>query len=268
MPTLRDLGLSAYEARAYRSLLATGPTSAKELSRTSDVPMGRIYDVLGDLESAGLVRSQAAGRPKKYAAVEPETGLDRLLADRRRELEAELRQYESTVEELSDTLDAGEPAAGEFWTVAVGLEDTVDLLEERLAAATDRIVMVAAEPSSGLDLGRIGDRVASQFTAALDRGVDVSVLVDASLVSAVPAELLRRYRSPVLDHPAFDVRVSDDVSGVFTLVDGVEVCIEVPNPLAPDQPFALIDVTDPAFAADVYAEFEPRWTNARAFADA
>ena len=44
MSSLRDLGLSEYEARAYRSLLETGPTTAKELSRASDVPMGRIGD--------------------------------------------------------------------------------------------------------------------------------------------------------------------------------------------------------------------------------
>jgi sugar-specific transcriptional regulator TrmB len=43
MASLRDLGLSEYEARAFRSLLDTGPTTAKELSRGSDVPMERIY---------------------------------------------------------------------------------------------------------------------------------------------------------------------------------------------------------------------------------
>ena len=77
MANLRDLGLSEYEARAYRSLLKTGPTTAKELSRVSDVPMGRIYDVLNSIEQYNLVRSQSASRPKKYVAVEPETALDR-----------------------------------------------------------------------------------------------------------------------------------------------------------------------------------------------
>ena len=94
MASLRDLGLSEYEERAYRSLLKTGPTTAKELSRTSDVPMGRIYDVLNSLETKNLVRSQAASRPKKYVAVEPETALDRLLADKREELEERITQYE------------------------------------------------------------------------------------------------------------------------------------------------------------------------------
>ena len=52
MASLRDLGLSEYEARVYRTLLDTGPTTAKELSRESEVPMGRIYDVLANIFDA------------------------------------------------------------------------------------------------------------------------------------------------------------------------------------------------------------------------
>src|SRR6056297_2284762 len=100
MASLRDLGLSEYEARAYRALLNTGPTTAKELSRASEVPMGRVYDVLNSLEQYNLVRSQAASRPKKYVAVEPSTALDRLLADKQRELEEKAAQYQSVVDEL------------------------------------------------------------------------------------------------------------------------------------------------------------------------
>ena len=102
MASLRDLGLSEYEARAFRSLLETGPATAKELSRASDVPMGRIYDVLNSLETYQLVRSQTASRPKKYVGVEPDTALDRLFEDKKRQLEEKVDQYESIVDELSD----------------------------------------------------------------------------------------------------------------------------------------------------------------------
>ncbi|WP_197409694.1 TrmB family transcriptional regulator, partial [Haloferax profundi] len=109
MASLRDLGLSEYEARAYRALLRTGATTAKELSRASDVPMGRIYDVLNSLEQYHLIRSQAASRPKKYVAVEPDMALDRLLESKRQELDEKAQQYEAVVDELNDELDAAEP---------------------------------------------------------------------------------------------------------------------------------------------------------------
>ena len=109
MASLRDLGLSEYEARAYRALLKTGPTTAKELSRVSDVPMGRIYDVLNSIEQYNLVRSQSASRPKKYVAVEASTALDRLLDDKKRELEEKAEQYEEIVDDLTGELETAEP---------------------------------------------------------------------------------------------------------------------------------------------------------------
>lgn len=266
MASLQDLGLTEYEARVYSTLLRTGPTTAKQLSSASGVPMGRIYDVLGDLEGTELVRRQQVGRPTQYAPVEPRTALARLLEHRERELAAELEQYESVVAELAGQLEASGPSSEPFWTVAIGPEDTVDLLCERLRAATDQLVLVAATPSASFDIGDVGDRVAGELAAALDRGVDVSLLVSASLLEVVPPGLLRDY-GPLAAHPAFELRVAEDLAGTFNLVDRTEVCIEVTNPLVADEAFALIALTDPAFAANVHAEFEPRWAEARSLPD-
>ncbi len=262
MASLRDLGLSEYEARAYRALLKTGATTAKELSRASDVPMGRIYDVLNSLEQYNLIRSQAASRPKKYVGVEPDTALDRLLANKRRELQEKADQYEQIVDELVDELDAAEPVQGQFWTAAVGPEETVDLLLERLTAADERLVMVAATPAPQFDLGAVGDRVVEELEAALHRGVTISVLITPELVDTLPSSVGNRYTDRLADHPEFTVRTSENVRGTFNLIDDIEVCIEVPNPLDPGEAFAMIDLKDPEFAADVREMFDPRWERA------
>ena len=59
--------------------------------------MGRSDDVLTNLERHDLVRSQGESHPTKYAPVEPETGLDRLLDERKRALHERAQQYEDTV---------------------------------------------------------------------------------------------------------------------------------------------------------------------------
>jgi len=259
MASLRDLGLSEYEARAYRALLGTGATTAKELSRASDVPMGRVYDVLNDLERSDLVRSQAASRPKKYVAVEPETALDRLLAEKKRELAEQVDQYEAVVDELVGDLDAADPVEEQFWTAAVGPEESTDLLIERLSAADETLVMVADEPSAQFDLDEVGDRIVGALEAALDRGVDVSMLVTPALVRTVPDSVDEPYTRRLADDPNFSVRTVEDVSGTFNLVDDVEVCIEVPNPLEPGAAFAMIDFKDPGFAAEAREAFATRW---------
>jgi len=265
MASLRDLGLSEYEARAYRSLLRTGPTTAKELSRVSEVPMGRIYDVVNGLEQHDLVRSQTASRPQKYAAVEPEAALDRLLEARREELRERERQYEEVVDDLGDELEAAEPSDEGFWTAAVGAEETVDLLLERIAAAERSIVFIAGAPGAGFDLSDVGERVVDELEAALDRGVEVRVLLSPEIPARLPRSVGRRYAGRLADNEGFEVRTSDAVDGTFNLFDGVEVCIEVPNPLAPDEPFAMIDLKDPEFAGDVSGAFEPTWEGAEPF---
>ncbi|WP_049922563.1 TrmB family transcriptional regulator [Halopiger djelfimassiliensis] len=259
MASLRDLGLSEYEARAYRALLNTGPTTAKELSRASDVPMGRIYDVLNSIEQYNLVRTQTASRPKKYVAVEPSTALDRLLDDKKRELEEKAEQYESIVDELSNELDAADPVEEQFWTAAVGPDETKDLLLERLAAADQDIVMIAANPVPQRDMQTAGEDVLAQLEHALDRGVSVNVLMTRELVASLSENVGKRYRETLQARDDFDVRTNDDVTGSFNVIDSVEVCIQVPNPLSSGDAFGMIDLKDPEFAANVHEEFVPRW---------
>jgi sugar-specific transcriptional regulator TrmB len=263
MASLRDLGLSEYEARAYRSLLETGPTTAKELSRVSDVPMGRIYDVLNSIEQYNLVRSQSASRPKKYVAVEPTTALDRLLADKRRELDEKAEQYENIVDELAGELETAEPVEETFWTAAVGPQEAADLLVERISATDTQIVMVLSNYTDQFfDIDEVGTLVLNKLTEALERGVDIRLLMRPDLVPALPESVGDRYRESLIEHERFTVRTSENVSGSFTLLDESEVVIEVPHPLKNQEIFAMIDLKDREFAESVRAEFDPRWRKA------
>jgi sugar-specific transcriptional regulator TrmB len=259
MATLRDLGLSEYESRTYRELLEYGPTTAKELSSASDVPMGRIYDVLNALEGNGLVRSQSASRPKKYVAVEPDTALDRLVGARKRELDQQAERYESVAADLIDDLDPGDSVQGQFWTAAVGPEETVELFLERLSAADERIYHVAGLPSAQIDIGEVGQRVLESFEAALARDVSVQALIDPDLVETIPEELNEQFSTRLRGHENYRIRASTAIDGTFTLIDSEEVCIEVPNPLDSGEVFAMIDFKDAAFADDVRTVFEEQW---------
>ncbi|MFC7019372.1 MULTISPECIES: TrmB family transcriptional regulator [Haloarcula] len=262
MASLRDLGLSEYEARAYRSLLETGPTTAKELSRASDVPMGRVYDVLNSLETYNLVRSQTASRPKKYVAVEPDTALDRLLEDKKRELDEKAQQYEDIVDDLGDQLETGDPVEEPFWTAAVGPEETLDLLLERLAAADDHIVVVGTAPARQMDILAATERIVDQLEAALERGVEVSLLVRPDLFESLPDAANREYYERLSPYENYAARASQNVSTTFELIDDVEVCIEVPHPLGREETFGVIDLKDPEFTRDVRDAFEEHWEDA------
>ncbi|GGL50365.1 TrmB family transcriptional regulator [Halocalculus aciditolerans] len=262
MATLRDLGLSEYEANAYRSLLETGPTTAKELSAASDVPMGRIYDVLSSLESQHLVRAQSAGRPKSYAAVDPESALDDLLAARKRELAEQAEQYEDIVDDLTGELSGVDTPDAGFWEAAVGPDDAVSLLLERIATADDHVLMAAATPVNGIDLSDVSNRLLTALVDAVDRGVTVDLLANTDLYAELPTDINEQYVTELLARDGYDARATDAVDGDLTVIDDAEVCLSMPNPVDHEETFALVAVTDPEFAAEVTDELRETWQDA------
>ncbi|GGN07254.1 TrmB family transcriptional regulator [Halarchaeum nitratireducens] len=259
MPDLTDLGLSKYEAEAYHALVDAGPTTARELSEVSDVPMGRIYDVLGSIESRQLARSQDASRPKKYVAVDPDAALDRLLAARERELDAEADQYAAVADELRGELtEPPEPDEG-YWTAEVGADDAVERLVEQIDDADESIYNVSHTVPTSIDVDAASNRIGDHLVDALERGVTIRFLVSPTLLEDVADDpKLSRLEA----YENFEARVGDSVHGDVTIVDGVEVRLDLPNPIAPDEAFAVIDLTDPSFATRVREAFDRGWVAA------
>ncbi|MFB6153520.1 MAG: TrmB family transcriptional regulator, partial [Halodesulfurarchaeum sp.] len=219
-------------------------------------------DVLGSIESQHLVRSQAASRPKKYVAVEPETALERLLDDRKRELQERADQYEAVVNELAHELEhPAEPADG-FWTAALGPENTLDLLLERLDAAEEHILIISGSVSSSFDLGDVGGQVIEHLEEALERGVTVWMLIDDRLEQDLPPDVTDRYGNAIVTYEHFDVRVNEAIEGNVTIIDRSEVCLEVTNPVDADESFVMINLQDSSFAAEVKETFADTWENA------
>ena len=100
------LGLTSYEARAYVALTGRDSFTAAQVARLSKVPRQRIYDVLGGLIQKGLASTRPGG-VVKYVAAEPATGIDRLVAARRRELTELERGAAETIETLTAAYAAG-----------------------------------------------------------------------------------------------------------------------------------------------------------------
>jgi len=90
MPTtvrrLVALGLTSYEAKAYLALLRRDSSTATDVARIGAIPRQRIYDVVASLVEKGLA-SRRPGSPAKYTPVSPKFAVERLLANRREELE-------------------------------------------------------------------------------------------------------------------------------------------------------------------------------------
>lgn len=99
MEKLKALGLNKYETEAYLTLLKMGKTTAYRLSENSEVPFGRVYEILESLENKGLVTLESKD-PKKYEAVNPEIGLRALLNEKGKEWKEEKEELEDFIDSL------------------------------------------------------------------------------------------------------------------------------------------------------------------------
>jgi sugar-specific transcriptional regulator TrmB len=103
---LTSLGLTTYEARAYSTLVLRDSFSAAQVARQAGLPRQRIYDVLGSLVQKGLA-SARPGPHVKYSAIAPELAVERLLAERRKQLSSLELAGVAIVESLTPTFQAG-----------------------------------------------------------------------------------------------------------------------------------------------------------------
>lgn len=69
---LRELGLSEYEARAYRALSQVSPLTPYETAQQAGLPTSKVYQVLGRLEEKGLVLCLQDQNRRRYIPKEVE----------------------------------------------------------------------------------------------------------------------------------------------------------------------------------------------------
>jgi len=169
------VGLTEYETTAIERLLALGRTTAPNLAEATGIPKARIYGVLESLADRGFIKV-IPGRPKEYQPKAPEEILDRAIENSRQSYEAFATdveanrdaflaeygpQFERASEDISPTaelfhvVDVGEPSERETRRLYGDAEETLGIITNSFAYL---------------------DSVEGALGAAVERGVDVSVL--------------------------------------------------------------------------------------------
>jgi sugar-specific transcriptional regulator TrmB len=125
---LKKVGLSEYEARAYMALLGLGPSGGIEISKKSDVPKTRVYDVLKDLVGKGLVEL-IQKKPMVFKAVKPEIGVKHLFESKIEKIkDAESRIIEAM--KVVKEKPAAVPRIHEWITTVLGYKNMYTMVGE------------------------------------------------------------------------------------------------------------------------------------------
>jgi sugar-specific transcriptional regulator TrmB len=185
---LETMGFTEYEAKAYLNLVQIGTSNAGNLSKASEIPHSKIYEVLIRLEKKRLIEVQK-GRPFFFKAFKPSLSLARIETDLKSNLQQELTQRKKDLERLCEKKtsqiaqahialteldnfyeknDAIEPSEEFIWTIRGKDNVTSQAKETILSAASEVRLMMPVDDFSEL---------VSAIRMAASKGVKIQLVI-------------------------------------------------------------------------------------------
>ena len=203
---LQDLGLTDYEIKAYVSLLSNPGVQASEVSKGSDVPVSKIYEVLSNLEKKGWVESQNS-RPIKYFPKSPSTALQAL----RLRMEADLRSSEDhLLSELMPLYEQKETQERpDIWIIR-GDYNIIAKISESIDRCKKELLVVV--PSA---LNSVVELIIPALSNVKSAGVNVMILMSGDVPEKTSAKI----------SSLADLRFKENMFGGGVIVDATEVVL-------------------------------------------
>lgn len=204
--SLRELGLTDYEARAYLSLLEKGSMTASQVSEVADLPYSKIYETLNALDKKGWIKIER-GRPSRYYPKSPSEALEAA----KLRFQSRIKSWEQSVlDELQPLYEKREILEkpdiwiirGEF-NVLAKLRGMLDMVKNELMIAV---------PSLPEDLINI---IYPMLTHLHSVGVRVLFMVSGGLKEGIVKRMAE----------VAEVRVRDYMFGGGVIADGREVVL-------------------------------------------
>lgn len=219
---LRDIGLNAYESRAYLVLIGHSHFKALEVAGRARIPRQKIYEVLDSLVEKGFVRV-VQGKTKQFSAVEPRLAMGAYLQRGRERFEREIKERQRLADMLGDDLDAifadGNQGSGPLDYLRI-VTDTVQTAEEyrRMLQQCSVEYVEFARPPYGSDPGR--EPIVHEL---LKRDVSCRLLFDAETVDEAVLPVLESAGAVVRTAPKLPMKLAlfDQRRGMISLSDPV-----------------------------------------------
>ncbi len=206
--SLKDLGLTQYEIKAYIALLACGPLRANLVSREAEIPYSKIYEVLGNLEKKGWIETDQE-RPARYYPKSPSVALDTV----RTKIESNIKRNETQVvgelQPIFETRDTRETP--NIWIIR-GEFNILTRIRQILSGCEREILIVI--PAI---LDEVVDLLTPTLSTLKNRGVKLTVLTT------------RDVDTKILNRLAYvcELRVRDQMFGGGVISDAKDVILLV-----------------------------------------
>lgn len=248
--SLRDLGLTEYEAKVYAALVKIRSGTASDIHLVSGIPRSAVYGALNRLEERGVVEVQSS-KPMRHRAVPPETALEKLKDN----FIAESEDALASLKEIYQTqrLEAREEA---IWTIS-GVKNVSGKIIEMISGAQTDIIFAASYPSFH-EIAKtypIFENVKCEIINKIEEGVTVRVTGSRSegleeITKDIPGAQIRAFPAD-----------KSTASGGILIVDGKDVLIAIMSKNADTGMYDLMAIyTEGVGAASIFKHFvETEW---------
>lgn len=169
--TLKGLGLTMYEAQAYVTLTSLISSNATEISRQSEIPRSKIYDVLKGLVKKNFIEVEG-GRPLTYIVKSPVDVLSR-------EKDKKISEIDDTITRLTYIYENGmSQVQAPIWRI-YGVEKII---------AQELEIIKRAKTSINMRIGFLFDGEGEALVKALKNRSDLRINILASPVCYINDE--------------------------------------------------------------------------------
>jgi HTH-type transcriptional regulator, sugar sensing transcriptional regulator len=220
---LTQLGLNAYEAKAYAALLGKESFTASQVADLSGVPRQRIYDILASLVERGLAISRPNRRGTKYAAVAPDRALSGLLDHQQQRLDHLQSVTRDLIDVLTDQYQSSKESGGPLEYIEVLRGTTA--INQRFAEIQDncqREILVLTRPPyakppqdnvEGIETVKRQIRACSIY--------EESVLIDPETRRGVASFLQHGEEARFVKHLPLKLVIVDETIVMFAMEDPI-----------------------------------------------
>ncbi|MFW9987308.1 MAG: TrmB family transcriptional regulator [Candidatus Odinarchaeota archaeon] len=277
---LENVNLNNYEINTYLALFISSKIlTAKEISKRSKVPTGRIYEILDKLDRLGVIETQPS-RPKKYKAVKYNIALKNLISNIEKETQQrisnlydEANYLESKI--INSNLFNNQNISKFFWSVVFGGKDIESFYIRRFDELQEELLMTGFLNEYTLKIIPYSRFFYEGVKFALERGVKVKILWsfehDNRPISqeqktkneAFFKKAINTYKKQLKSSLSFtglqNKYIQKRIPTLYDIFDKKRTIIKLQNPLENSRISICINILDSDLAKRLRNEFLDLW---------
>ncbi len=269
---LVNAGLSTYCVNAFLTLVNSENLTAKEIANQANVPIGRIYEALEELESKKMVKIHE-GRPKKYTAISFNKALINLIAHQREESKKKERSLIDQLKELEiKYYDSGKGEERMVYSTVFGTKEIISLYIQYFREVQEEILITEFVNDTTLRVLDQGKIFFEELNKSVDHGINVKLLWCFENESTKKDEneenydLFSRLKEKHEEYGLTNKKNNFEIKTLFRRVptyfdifDKKRVIFKLQNPSQPWRIFASLNILDLDLAYQLRTHFYNIW---------